>query len=132
MSQSNDRYEISLLYKYESGLFHGDYSNGIFLDGVCYADSLTEANQIINKFLTIGEIDLYEPIKRYDSDEKLSGTITTIKFNDPDQTKNLWQKEYKRKKHVFGEGYVSYDSRVGYALYSSNKINYHWLKISKI
>lgn len=124
-------HKVSLLMKYESGLFSKDYSHGTFFDGVCYAESYEEACDIVNKFLERGEVELYEATERYISD-RVADAKTSLRFADEDCKLNFWGKCYERSKHVFGDGYVSYDAKPASSFYTHRPKNYHWLKIESM
>ena len=111
---------VSLVHRYETNIFPGDYSNGTFLEGHVDVASQEEASAIVDRFLTTGEITLHEATDRYLS-RKVAETLTSLKFLDQDRSKNFNRAEYTRSSHPFGNGFVHNERGYHY---------YYWLTVS--
>jgi hypothetical protein len=116
-------FTISLVHKYETGLYKGDYSHGTFFEGSIIANSQKEVDDIVERFKDKGEIELHEAIKKYISKD-VSTNKTLIQFSNTDLNYNLDKNEYKRMNHIFGDGYF-------YSTKEHNYKYYYWLKIER-
>ena len=112
---------IKLLYRYETGLFGGDYSRGIFLVGKIDCQE-QETQEIVDKFLNTGEIELFECTNKYISDE-ISEEKHLIQFMNKDVAQNFNNVAYRRINHAFGHGFVNVDK--------FNYKHYYWLSIKR-
>ncbi len=98
-------YKISLIMKYETNLYPGDYSTGTFYEGIVYVESETQTKEVSERFLQTGEIDLYTCLNRYDRTRDLSETLSTVYFLCHDTELNLDKQIFVRTKHIFGDGF---------------------------
>lgn len=115
-------YTISLVHRYETGLYKGDYSHGTFFEGSIVVQDEKEVNEIVQRFKDEGEIELHEAVKKYLSKD-ISTNKTLLQFCNTDIENNFNKVQYERRKHVFGDGYVYYDKKYNYKYY-------YWLQVS--
>lgn len=116
-------FTVSLVHKYETSIYKGDFSHGTFFEGSIIVDSQKEVDDIIERFREKGEIELYEAVDRYLSEE-ISTNKTLLQFCNTNIDNNFDKNKYERRKHVFGNGYVYYDKRYNYKYY-------YWLIIER-
>ncbi len=115
-------YKISLLNRYETCLYKGDYSHGTFFDGCAFASSLEEIKRL---FLDEGIIEsFFEATKKYVSNE-ISTNSKRIEFLNKRALLNFEPNiVFKRGKHAFGDGFFfKSESRYTY---------FYWLNIDTV
>lgn len=118
---SSTKVEISLVHKYETNFFNGDYSRGTFFEGSIFVPS-DQLDDIVKKFQKTGEIELYAATDRYLSRKK-SEKVSKFRFMNPDPANNFDGQTYSSVVHPFGTGFIHYDTKYGYTYF-------YWLEIS--
>jgi hypothetical protein len=110
---SETRYQIRLLHKYETHLWSGDYSRGTFFEGsVTVCGGLKDVDVVVDRFKTLGVIELYEATNKYESDCKIADDrLTRLEFLNADVSKNVRGAKFSRQMHQFGDGFVCVNER---------------------
>jgi hypothetical protein len=115
---------ISLLHKYETSLYKGDYSRGTFFEGSINVSSQEEVLNIFNRFKNEAVIELYKATDRYSS-KTVSETLSRLEFQNKDIVHNFEGHMYQSGDHRFGQGFIYHDTK-------SNYRYYYWISLVNI
>jgi hypothetical protein len=117
-------FRIALVHKYETNLYAGDYSHGTFFEGALTVSTPEEVQEVVARFKDTGVLELQPCIDKYMS-QKVASATTKLEFLNPDASKNFDGHLFQRGTHLFGDGFIYYDSKYHYRYY-------YWLEVSTL